>query len=94
MTVKAKETEEVKAEEQTKQESNRMSERVEFLVPISEGERSDLVIVVNGRVFQMRRGETVQVPRYVVEAYKLSERQKAESLRLQAESADRNLTQG
>lgn len=68
-------------------------ERIEFMVPMSDGEKNDLVIVVNGRVFQMKRGETVEVPRYVVETYKLSERQKAVSLRRQIENEDKNLTQ-
>lgn len=55
-----------------------LNERVPFRAFKDDGEyKDDLVVIVNGKTFQIQRGKTVQIPRYVLYAIKNAERQKA-----------------
>lgn len=54
------------------------TERVDLMIPRdpSNPKESDVSIIVNGKIFQIKRGDTVKVPRYVYQAYVDSELQK------------------
>lgn len=58
-----------------------MEELVEIEIAITNKEESDVVVSVNGRTFQIKRGEKVQVPRYVKEV--LDNTMKMDKLRIQ-----------
>lgn len=42
--------------------------KVSITIPITRTEKDDVYVAVNGRSFQIKRGEKVEVPEYVVEA--------------------------
>ena len=67
-TAEATETTESVATETTETKSSPL-DIVELEIPISEQEQDDWFCCVNGRTFQIQRGETVKVPRYVKEIY-------------------------
>ena len=51
-------------------------EKVKYKFPTLRGKDADpdIVIVVNGREWQIRRGEYVEIPKYVLDAYLCSEK--------------------
>lgn len=59
------------------------NELVLLEIPISETLQDDWVAIINGKTFQVQRGEKVMVPRYVKEVYDNSVRQQRESFRRQ-----------
>lgn len=65
--------------ETKKTEAINWDERVELMIPrdMSNPNDGEVSIIVNGKIFQIQRGVTVQVPRYVKQAYLDSEAQKA-----------------
>lgn len=65
--------------------SNDNAEKVMFTVPLNELDHKDrqLDIGINGHHFIMKRGETVEVPKYVVLAYQESVKQQLRSYGLQ-----------
>lgn len=74
-----------------------LDDRVTFLAPIdfSNPKDKELVIIVNGYEFRIRRGEEVQLPRNAVQVYYDSQNQKAKSLGLQEKYEKMvNLTDG
>ena len=56
-------------------------EMVEMEIPISEQQQDDWFACINGKTFQVKRGEKVKVPRYVKEVYDNQVRQERESFR-------------
>ena len=58
-----------------------LNERVDLMIPRdpSNPQEGDVSIIVNGTIFQIQRGVSVQVPRYVYQAYMDSEEQKAKA---------------
>lgn len=62
-----------------------MEEEIEYIFPYTNEKDTTLYIGVNGRFFTIRRGESVKVPRYVVQTYLDSERQRTSLYRLQDE---------
>lgn len=56
-------------------------EKVKFKFPTLRGKDADpdIVIIVNGREWQIRRGIYVEIPRYVLNAYLCSERAEKEA---------------
>lgn len=55
-------------------------ELVEFMAPLEEKNNDDIIIIVNGKGWQIKRGRKVKIPKYVVDAYYLSQKQKLERL--------------
>lgn len=51
-------------------------ELVDFAAPIDEKDNADLLLIVNGKGWQIKRGERVKIPRYVANAYYDSQQQK------------------
>ena len=58
-----------------------LDERVDLMIPrdASNPQEGDVSIIVNGTIFQIQRGVSVQVPRYVYQAYMDSEEQKTKA---------------
>lgn len=77
--------------ETKKQETIDWDERVELMIPrdMSNPQDGDVSIIVNGVIYQIQRGETVQVPRFVRQAYLDSEAQKKVAYDRQAKAVKR-----
>lgn len=57
-------------------------EKVKVTFPKIRGSKNnDIVILVNGKAWQIQRGVEVEVPRYVLKVYDLSERNKDDAER-------------
>ena len=56
-------------------------EKVIIEIPISEQEQDDWFCCINGKTFQVQRGQQVLVPRYVKEVYDNEKRMTEESIR-------------
>lgn len=80
---------EAKTKEVQSKETN-WDERVELMIPrdMSNPNDGEVSIIVNGKIFQIQRGVTVQVPRYVKQAYLDSEAQKAVAYERQQKAAE------
>jgi hypothetical protein len=60
--------------------SDYLNERVTFRAFKDDNKyKDDIAVIVNGYPWQIQRGVTVQIPRYVLHAIENSERQKAEA---------------
>lgn len=68
-------------------------QRVELMVPrdASNPKEESASITVNGKTWLIKRGETVQVPRFVYLAYMDSEKQKAKAYGLEQQAVDKNM---
>lgn len=55
-------------------------ELVDFMAPLEEKNNDDIIIIVNGKGWQIKRGRKVKIPKYVVDAYYLSQKQKLERI--------------
>lgn len=66
------------------------NEQVELMIPrdAANPKEEDASITVNGKMWLIKRGEVVEVPRFVYLAYMDAERQKARACRLQMERED------
>jgi len=59
-----------------------LNERIPFRAfKDNEKYKDDLIVIVNGKTWQIQRGVTVMIPRYVYLAIAQAERQKAEAAR-------------
>jgi len=80
-------------EKPKKAKKDDINELVEIEIPISQEQQDDWFCCVNGRTFQVQRGERVQVPKWVKEVYDNEQRMEKESIRrsqaLQKKLADK-----
>lgn len=80
-------------EKSKKAKKNAAEELVEIEIPISETQQDDWFCCVNGRTFQVQRGEKVKVPKWVKEVFDNETRMNKESIRrsqaLQKKLADK-----
>ena len=65
---------------------------VTIKLPLTRTEKKDEYVAVNGRTFQIKRGEAVEVPDYVAEAIENSEAMLSISMAYE-EKAKKNLEQ-
>lgn len=77
---KEDETQKVVAAE-TVTEAPDMNELIEIRINRDNKEQGDVVASVNGKVFRIKRGEKVKVPRYIVEV--LENTRKMDELRIE-----------
>lgn len=77
---KEDETQKVVTEE-TVTEAPDMNELIEIRINRDNKEQGDVVASVNGKVFRIKRGEKVKVPRYIVEV--LENTRKMDELRIE-----------
>jgi hypothetical protein len=80
-------------EKPKKAKKDDINELVDIEIPITQELQDDWFCCVNGRTFQVQRGEKVQVPRWVKEVYDNEQRMEKESIRrsqaLQKKLADK-----
>jgi hypothetical protein len=81
-----KEKVEIKAQDPKKSLKERQQEFLNELVPFmafkdNDKYKDDLVIIVNGKTWQIQRGVQVMIPRYVYLAHRQAEKQKTAAAR-------------
>ena len=59
----------------TKAKASKREEKVKIMVPYIEGEEPEITVGINGKFTKIRRGVEVEVPWYVAELLKNSNRQ-------------------
>lgn len=62
---------------QTPEEEAEANELVPLIIPKDRDHMEDVVILVNGKAYQIQRGERVEVPRFVAEVLWNSQKQEA-----------------
>lgn len=60
---------------------------VKIRLPLTKHEKDDVYVAVNGRPFQIKRGETVEVPDYVAEVLQHKEEMLAEAMEFETQAA-------
>ena len=63
--------------------------KVNIKLPLTRSEKDDVYVAVNGRPFQIKRGETVEVPDYVAEVLKHKDEMLAEAMEFEAQASAR-----
>lgn len=72
----AKETKKMSEQERRQQAINRMNDKVEITLFKDTGKYSeDVTVTINGVTYQIQRGVPVEVPRYVADIIRQSEKQ-------------------
>ena len=60
---------------------------VTIKLPLTKHEKDDVYVAVNGRPFQIKRGEYVEVPDYVAEVLQHKEEMLAEAMEFETQAA-------
>jgi hypothetical protein len=63
--------------------------KVKIKLPLTRSEKDDVYVAVNGKSFQIKRGETVEVPDYVAEVLQHREEMLAEAMEFEAQASAR-----
>ena len=63
--------------------------KVKIKLPLTRSEKDDVYVCVNGDSFQIKRGETVEVPDYVAEVLQHKEDMLAEAMEFEAQASAR-----
>lgn len=58
--------------------------KVKIKLPLTRTEKDDVYVCVNGKSYQIKRGETVEVPDYVAEVLQHKEDMLAEAMEFEA----------
>jgi hypothetical protein len=61
--------------------------KVKIKLPLTRSEKDDVYVCVNGDSFQIKRGETVEVPDYVAEVLQHREEMLAEAMEFEAKAS-------
>ncbi len=61
--------------------------KVKIKLPLSRTEKDDVYVAVNGKPYQIKRGETVEVPDYVAEVLQHQEEMLAEAMEFESQAA-------
>jgi hypothetical protein len=61
--------------------------KVKIKLPLTRTEKDDVYVCVNGMSYQIKRGETVEVPDYVAEVLQHREEMLAEAMEFEAQAA-------
>ena len=67
--------------------ANETTKKVKIKLPLTRNEKEDVYVCVNGKSFQIKRGETVEVPDYVAEVLQHREEMLAEAMEFEAQAA-------
>ena len=59
---------------------------VKIKLPLTRNEKEDVYVAVNGKSYQIKRGETVEVPEYVKEVLEHREEMLAEAMEFEAQA--------
>lgn len=60
---------------------------VKIKLPLTRTEKDDVYVAVNGKSYQIKRGETVEVPDYVAEVLQHKEEMLAEAMEFETQAA-------
>lgn len=61
--------------------------KVKIKLPLTRNEKDDVYVCVNGKSYQIKRGETVEVPDYVAEVLQHREDMLAEAMEFEAQAS-------
>ena len=61
--------------------------KVKIKLPLTRNEKDDVYVCVNGKSYQIKRGETVEVPDYVAEVLQHKEDMLAEAMEFEAQAS-------
>jgi hypothetical protein len=61
--------------------------KVKIKLPLTRSEKDDVYVCVNGDSFQIKRGETVEVPDYVAEVLQHRDDMLAEAMEFEAQAS-------
>ena len=70
----------------TKPISNETEKKVTIVIPLSRHETDDYWVAVNGEKYLIKRGEPVEVPVYIAEAIRRSDKMIAEAMAYEAQA--------
>ena len=62
---------------------------VTIKLPLSKAERDDVFVGINGKIYQIKRGHSVEVPRSVAEILEQSEKMVANSIEYEFKVAEK-----
>jgi hypothetical protein len=62
--------------------------KVRIKLPLTRTEKEDVYVCVNGMSYQIKRGETVEVPEYVAEVLQHKEEMLAQAMEFEAQASD------
>lgn len=68
-------------EENTGVEEMKKTNKVKITIPLINENDTDVFVAVNGEAYRIPRGEEVEVPDYIAEAYQLSAKADAERIK-------------
>lgn len=63
--------------------------KVKLKLPLTRNDKDDVYVCVNGKSFQIKRGETVEVPEYVAEVLQNKEAMLAEAMLFEEQAAEK-----
>ena len=63
--------------------------KVKIKLPLTRNEKDDVYVCVNGDSFQIKRGETVEVPEYVAEVLQHKEEMLAEAMEFELQASSK-----
>lgn len=63
------------------------TKKVKIKLPLTRTEKDDVYVAVNGKPYQIKRGETVEVPDYVAEVLQHKEEMLAEAMEFEAQAS-------
>ena len=61
--------------------------KVKIKLPLTRNEKDDVYVAVNGKPYQIKRGETVEVPEYVAEVLQHKEEMLAVAMEFEAQAS-------
>ena len=61
--------------------------KVKIKLPLTRTEKDDVYVCVNGKSYQIKRGETVEVPDFVAEVLQHKEEMLAEAMEFEAQAS-------
>ena len=61
--------------------------KVKIKLPLTRTEKDDVYVCVNGKSYQIKRGETVEVPDFVAEVLEHKEEMLAEAMEFETQAA-------
>ena len=61
--------------------------KVKIKLPLTRNEKDDVYVCVNGKSYQIKRGETVEVPDYVAEVLQHREDMLAQAMEFEAQAS-------
>ena len=62
--------------------------KVKIKIPLTRTEKDDVYVAVNGKPYQIKRGEWVEVPEYVKEVLDNKEKMLAEAMEFEAQASE------